>query len=199
MTTRESAQNSGDAGEGGELFMNMALGYQIPFKLIPSIKASLTKALITGSKAWLEREQTSPSSTNVNFIVVRGAQLWGPQSNHRGGSTTTGTHMRQGGRRGRGFTADRHWRERQILIPWCSKDEWRLPQRRGREKEGRRVLSTSGGNPLAAEISWAKSFANPNPKKWIKAKNGRINGVRGNWQTKQMEDRLLHYSSFVRN
>lgn len=75
MTTRESAQNSGDAGEGGVLFMNMALGYQIPFKLIPSIKASLTKALMTGSKAWLEREQTSPSSTNVNFIVVRGAQL----------------------------------------------------------------------------------------------------------------------------
>jgi len=57
MTTRESAQNSGDAEERGELFrgdlriMNMALGYQIPFRLIPSIKAFLTKTLILGSKA----------------------------------------------------------------------------------------------------------------------------------------------------
>lgn len=36
----------------GELsIMNMALGYQNPFKLIPRIKASLTKGLIIGSKA----------------------------------------------------------------------------------------------------------------------------------------------------
>lgn len=55
--------------------MNMALGYQIPFKLIPSIKASLTKALITGSKAWLKREQTSPPSSDVNSILLGGAEL----------------------------------------------------------------------------------------------------------------------------
>lgn len=68
-------------GSGGEPFsgdlciMNMALGYQIPFKLIPSIKASLTKALITGSKAWLKREQTSPPSSDVNSILLGGAEL----------------------------------------------------------------------------------------------------------------------------
>ena len=67
MTTRESAQNAGDAGEEGELFngdlciMNTALGYQIPFKLIPSIKASLTKGLIIGSKA-LAKEGTNQLS-----------------------------------------------------------------------------------------------------------------------------------------
>lgn len=143
----------------------MALGYQIPFKLIPSIKASLTKALVIGSKAWLKREQTSPPSTNLKFTLLRGAQQWGPQSNHSGGSTAKGTHRRQGGGRGRGFTADRHWRKRQTLNLWCSKGKWQLPQVRGRE--GRRVLATSGGNPLEVEISWAKSFANS--KKWIKA------------------------------
>lgn len=67
MTTRGSVQNSGDAGEGVELFngdiciMNTALGYQILFKLIPSIKAFFTKGLIIRSKA-LEKEGTNQLS-----------------------------------------------------------------------------------------------------------------------------------------
>lgn len=92
MTTRKSAQNSGYAGEGEELFTgdlcitNMALGYQIPFKLIPSIKASLTKGLIIESKALA---QTNSLSRNVNLFLVRGAQPKGAQRNHRSGSSST--------------------------------------------------------------------------------------------------------------
>lgn len=151
--------------------MNVALGYQIPFKLIPSIKASLTKALLIGSKAWLKREQTSPPSTKVNCILVKGAQLWGPQSNDRGGSTTTGTHMRWGGRRVRGF---RHWGERQILNLWCRKGEWQLPQYRERRKKGPHHL---WWKPSGSWNKLSKVFCQPQEMTKSKQENKMVGSV----------------------
>lgn len=148
MTTRESAQNSGDAGVGvgwgehlfsGELrIISMALGYQIPFKLIPSIKAPLTKGLITRSKD-LAKEGTKPSLPALMWIYFWWEVLsWGLHRAIREVAVVVHKHTR--GRVGEvaswGFIADKRWIERHVVTLCCSKGEWWLSQRRwgGRER-----------------------------------------------------------------